>query len=558
MLFAPSFVLGQETLPADVPNNVEVRPAPAVDRVRAAAPAQESGGTGAAPVRASENAIRASESAPGAPVPENAPAGTKASARAAAATSTPESPATPASETGVATSPAPDRTAELLEQLARQQEEIAALRKAMDEGFAAEAEARKRVEASAAENAKAVVEAAAQRAPKVAGIEGLTLSGFTQADLYLQQSSEDQLDPSTGKPLNNDRFSIRRARLRASIYREYLGAVMEIDANTINGAQVRPMDMEATVQVPGPEAPYVSATVGIFKIPYGFEIGQKDYERLFAERSNLEQALFPGEYDLGARVAGGWRFIRYALAVQNGQPAGESTFPYLDPNAGKDVVGRLGMASSLGENVYVQGGFSGLTGTGFHAGTPPTKPTVTYQDRNEDGALDPGDLIVSPGTAGTPSRTFSRYALGADLLLSAKTSPLGQTTVYGEITWAKNLDRAKLLADPYGPLGRNMRERGYYLALVQDLGRYLQAGVRYDYYDPDLDSTDRVSAVVLLSSQAMSTLALAAAVRWTIGGLTNRLLIEYDVNRNHAGISQAGLPTNLADNLFTMRAETVF
>jgi hypothetical protein len=126
------------------------------------------------------------------------------------------------------------------------------------------------------------------------------------------------------------------------------------------------------------------------------------------------------------------------------------------------------------------------------------------------------------------------------------------------MTWAKNLDRALLVADPFGPLGRDLRERGYYLALVQDLGKYLQAGVRYDYYDPDQDSTDRVSAVVLLSSQAVSTFGMGVAARMRIGGLTNRLLLQYDVNRNHSGRDQAGLPTNLASNAFTLRAEAVF
>jgi hypothetical protein len=148
--------------------------------------------------------------------------------------------------------------------------------------------------------------------------------------------------------------------------------------------------------------------------------------------------------------------------------------------------------------------------------------------------------------------------LGADFLFSLRTILLGKTTAYAEITWAKNLDRAYLIADPYGPLGRDMREMGYYLALVQDFGRYLQAGVRYDRYDPDRDSTDRVSTVVVLSSQAVSTVALALAARWKIGGLTNRLLFQYDVNHNHNGRDSVGLPTNLASNAFTLRAEAVF
>jgi hypothetical protein len=432
----------------------------------------------------------------------------------------------------------------------------------MEQRSKEEEAARKADQAKAASEAQAVaqalIDATLQKSPRVSGSDGLTLSGFLQSDMYVKQTSENQLNTSTGAPLNDDRFTIRRARLRGSIDRRYLAAIVELDANTTNGPQVRPMNMEATIKLPGDPLPYVAGTVGIFKIPFGFEIGQSDYERLFAERSNLERALFPGEYDLGARVGGAWRFVRYVLAVQNGEPLGESTFPARDPNASKDVVGRLGAASPLGGGVYVQGGFSGLVGKGLHKGTSPTKPTTSWQDRNENGRIDPNELTPLPGSSGLPSQNFSRNAIGADLLLSVTTETLGTTTAYGEITWAKNLDRALIVADPYGPVGRDMREMGYYLALVQDFGKHLQAGIRYDRYDPDQDSTDRVAATVLLSSQVVSTVGVAVAGRWKIGGLTNRLLLQYDVNRNHFGRNQAGLTSNLASNAFTLRAEAVF
>ena len=51
------------------------------------------------------------------------------------------------------------------------------------------------------------------------------------------------------------------------------------------------------------------------------------------ERSTAERALFPGEFDAGARLSGGWQFVRYAVAVQNGEPVGERTWHSRDPNA---------------------------------------------------------------------------------------------------------------------------------------------------------------------------------------------------------------------------------
>ena len=79
--------------------------------------------------------------------------------------------------------------------------------------------------------------------------------------------------------------------------------------------------------------------MGLFKIPFGFEVMERDRDRIFTERSTFIRALFPGEYDLGARLAGGWRFVRYALAVQNGEPIGENTFPVRDPTRPKTSLG---------------------------------------------------------------------------------------------------------------------------------------------------------------------------------------------------------------------------
>jgi hypothetical protein len=318
------------------------------------------------------------------------------------------------------------------------------------------------------------------------------------------------------------------------------------------------MDVEATVKWPGGSVSLAALTVGLFKIPFGFEVIERDRDRLFTERSTFIRAFFPGEYDLGARLAGGWRFVRYALAVQNGEPIGESTFPVRDPNQAKDITGRLGIVSQISDKVSVQAGFSALTGKGFHKGTPPTKPTLTWQDLNEDGRYTAGELIVSPGTSGQPSQNFSRYAVGADALVSLRYFKNAGTTIYAEFARANNLDRWFLIADPYGPLGRDLREWGYYVAAVQDLGRHFRLGLRYDYYNPDLDSTDRQAAVAVPSSQAISTLSAAAALVGSVGGISGRFVAEYDVVSDHQGRDSSGMPTDLKNNVFTLRAEVAF
>ena len=472
--------------------------------------------------------------------------------------------------TPVENAPAPEpeiknETGDWADQLAQQRGELASLRdefkRQLDEfkrQLAEERSAREAAEARAQESARAVVENTVKASPKVGGIEGFALSGFVQTDYTAKQISEDQLNSSTSAPLNEDRIFIRRARLRATVDQRYLAGVLEIDVNTVNGPQARPMNIEATAKWPAGAVPLVALTAGIFKIPFGYEVVQSDTQRLFAERSTFIRAMFPGEYDLGARLAGGWRFVRYALAVQNGEPLGESTFPARDPNKAKDVTGRLGILSDVAEGVAVQAGFSGVYGKGFHKGTLPTKPTLTWSDRNEDGRYTGGELIVSPGTSGQPSQNFSRYGIGADALVSVEYFKNSGTTVYAELARASNLDRGFLPADPLGPLGRDMREWGCYVAAVQDIGKHVKLGFRYDYYNPDMDSTDRQSAVTVLSSQAISTYSTALALVERSGTLAGRLIAEYDVVRDHQGRDINGLPADLKNNVFTLRAEVAF
>jgi hypothetical protein len=295
-------------------------------------------------------------------------------------------------------------------------------------------------------------------------------------------------------------------------------------------------------------------TVGLFKIPFGYEVLQGDTERLFLERSAVVQEFFPGEFDLGARLAGGWRFVRYALAVQNGEPVGEKTFPMRDPNSAKDISGRLGIDSSLSDQIAVAAGFSALAGRGFHKGIVPTKSGTVWNDRNEDNSVGLNEIVAVPAKAAVPSQNFGRSALGVDARFTVCTEALGATTVYGELAWGKNLGRgSRFIADPVAA-GRDVLGFGYNLAVVQDIYSHMQLGIRYDHYDPDRDSTDVQGAVLVPSTLSYDTWAFAVAAR--VSGA--RLVAEFDLNRNHNGRDGAGFPTNLADNAFTLRAEVSF
>jgi hypothetical protein len=392
--------------------------------------------------------------------------------------------------------------------------------------------------------------------PTIAGFE-TRVGGFIQADAILSnQHSQDELDASTGAPLNQTRFLIRRARIRLDVERRFVWGSVELDANTVDGIEGGLTEADVGTNWRGVLADEESSfrtTLGLFRIPFGMEVPERDPARFFLERTTMSRAFFPGSIDLGARAEGAWGPLRFALAAMNGNPIADRFLPARDPNAAKDIVGRLGVESGLTRGVQFRLGFSALDGTGLHAGTPSTKDVLVWRDNNENGVVELSELENISGAAATASQNFHRFALGCDVRLSVDVPTLGALTVSGELVVAKNLDRGIEPADPVS-LGRDVREFGYYLGLTQELTRVAMVGIRYDRYQPDFDAIEQRGVSVVPRDGTYSTWAFAAALRWAPG----RLILEYDVNGNALGRTRSGIPTTLADNQLALRGEVLF
>jgi hypothetical protein len=399
---------------------------------------------------------------------------------------------------------------------------------------------------------------------------GLRISGYVQADAVVyRQSSRDEVNPATGQPLNEDRFTITRARLRADANHGFFTGALELDGNTVEVPIVRFVEAELSARWQGPDPdapPYVMGTVGLFKIPFGVEGPERERSRLFLERSTVIRALFPGNYDLGLRVQGGVRFLRYAVALMNGEPIGQVMFPGRDPNAGKDILGRLGVDLQPTPKLRVEAGVSALSGEGLHRGTPSTKDVLVWRDANENGIVEGTEIQVIPGIAATPSENFPRFAIGGDLRITATLPTVGQTCIYGELVRAKNLDRGIEPADPVGA-GRDLRELGWHVAVTQEITRHAMIGVRYDRYDPDEDASEQRGENQVPKDSTYATLSVAAAFRYrpSSGPFASaspipavRIVVEYDHRNNALGRTAGGLPTTLGDDSFAVRGEVSF
>jgi hypothetical protein len=225
----------------------------------------------------------------------------------------------------------------------------------------------------------------------------------------------------------------------------------------------------------------------------------------------------------------------------------------IDPTRAPDIIGRLGFDTRPLDLLRVSGGASFLTGQGFHAGSDATKSVLQWDDSNADGTINAGELVAVAGRGALPSSKFKHWAVAADLSLELKTQ-LGFSRLYGEVTLAQNLDRAFYVADPIA-FGSYLRELSWYVALVQDVTEWGFVGLRYDAYDPNSDLTDARRGRSVPADASVKTLSPIAGARLPGYG---RITFEYDYIRDKLARDRRGVPTDVANNQWTIRVQGEF
>lgn len=387
---------------------------------------------------------------------------------------------------------------------------------------------------------------------------GLLFSGFLQAELVGNRISEDQLEQS-GAPFNRDEFALRSARLRLDGGHEYTAYTLELDATTRGGPHVGIRRAEGSLLYRGesqadaggtPQRPPVLAlTAGVTDLPFGFELVESSRTRAFMERSAGSEAIFPTQMDTGIKLHGGYRFLRYAVALVNGEPV-ERGAPLRDSNAHKDVVGRFGAEAALGDSVSLSGGTSFAFGQGFHPGNLAVKDTAAWRDDNNDGVATPSEIVGLPGAAATPSENFERWAIGLDLQLQVR-SAIGYTRFVAEAFVAQNHDRGRYLSDPV-TTGFDLRQVGGYLGLSQELSPYALVGFRIDSYDPNSDFLEERRGELVPRSQGSLTLSPLVGL---VLPQRARLLFQYDFIDDELGRDSLGNPADADNDQFTARLQ---
>jgi hypothetical protein len=275
--------------------------------------------------------------------------------------------------------------------------------------------------------------------------------------------------PTTnGVPIttNGDYFRLRRVRLKTEFMpTDYARVVFEIDPTPFSWVGVNTIARQTEAQGIVHWACDISTNfaLGIFKIPYGYEILQSDVDRPFIERSWGERNMVPAEFDTGARAyTTAFRDrLTFQVAVINGVTEGEKSFALIpDQNKGKDVVGRLN---------FNFGAF----------------------DVGVSGYYGQGQIVDG---VGLKFKQFPRSAGNAEIgVHHTFLRALGQTRVLAEGNLAMNMDRGvnyafALPAFPTDVINGsvvNQIERSTWVRVEQDMSEWFTLALRYDYYTPD-------------------------------------------------------------------------
>lgn len=388
---------------------------------------------------------------------------------------------------------------------------------------------------------------------------GTVVSGYTQVDYGRFDRSLDELSAGSREPLNEDRWTVRRARLRLENEWKYVGYVADADFFG-PGSGARPIVFDVHAQLPGAQGapPLLKFKVGLFPVPFTYQNqSQRAFEIFFVERALFVDAYIPGRYDLGAAISGNIWSVDWILAVQNGEPLG-ADFAYQDPNSAKDYAGRVQVKGELVGGVHAALGVSFLKGTGFSPGTAPTKDSFDWRDLNEDGRVTVSELIPIPGAPGRASENFDRWGLAGDVRIWGEIPTLGQLRIDAEIAVGKNLDRFVASADPIF-LGRDQRGLGFYASITQHLTKYAEVGLRYDQYEPNIDDLELFEGRSVLTRRTFKTYSAGVSGRLPLSSRAHaRVHVEYAYQQNSLGRDASGQPAQLDNGATRLRFEVVF
>lgn len=392
----------------------------------------------------------------------------------------------------------------------------------------------------------------------------LKLSGYVQAQWQLADTIG-QASPFSGGsfPKNSDnRFSVRRGRLKLTYEGRLSQAVLQIDA-TERGVSLK----DAYVNFKDPWLQMFTIQGGVFNRPFGFEVSYSSSSRETPERARITQTLFPGERDLGAmltiqpRKESRFNFIRLNAALIAGNGVA------VENDTRKDFVGQLGIVRTNRNETFKYAVDVSYYNGGVFQETKKVYDMAILKDGMTKG-------FVVDSTESNKGQYAKRQYFGADAQFSLDWAA-GLTTLRGEYIFGMQPGTSKSNVSPSNrtipDLGvtdtYNRPFRGGYVYLVQNiLGSRHEVVVKYDWFDPNTDVSGKdIVSTVDFDLETLETKLGAADISYSTWGVgynvrlypNLKLMAYYEFVKNEStGIK--GYSNDLSDNVFTLRLQFKF
>lgn len=358
-------------------------------------------------------------------------------------------------------------------------------------------------------------------------LKKIKISGYAQARYEINETSMDNASyggtPAAAKSSNNNRFFIRRGRLKVT----YESGPLAQGVVYFDGGQdraVRLLEAYVTLRDPWTKLHAHALAAGQMNVPFGYEIERSSSVRELPERSRAENVLFSGERDRGVTLTSQWTpQLQTVLGIMNGGGINNSYYPNADPSNGKDFVGRIR---------YSQGTIDGAVSY--------------YNGRNT--------IPLTKDSYKRGNFEHDKTRLGADAQFYYALPTIGGGTLRGEFYSGhevnpdslKALAKDQVLSANADPSHLATDFVGFYAMLVQNLGEKLQFAARYDKYDPNTDKDhDQYDRVGL-------------GLNYFYDGST-RLTVAYDMPRTDVKkTAPAAGYRDPQDNFWTMQVQIKF
>ncbi len=274
----------------------------------------------------------------------------------------------------------------------------------------------------------------------------------------------------------NNRFMVRRGRLRSSYKDEIAEYVIQFDG-TERGVSVK----DAFIRLTEPKNKKLSLTAGLFDRPFGYEISYSSRLRESPERGRMSQTLFAGERDLGAMITYLPLNKKYTdrvkldVALFNGNG---SSAPEFDSH--KDFITRITIKNSDESQYRISGGVS------FYDGKVDNPTNVLFK---EIVSTSTGDhIFLRDSSSSNKFKPMIRKYWGLNFQMNFS-SVIGFTILRMEYIKGMGIGTsASTLNSPTIPT-TDLYQRnfdGAYFYLIQNILKTRhQIVFKYDWYDPN-------------------------------------------------------------------------